>query len=134
VQGSSPEGDARIAKIQKDVKELWEATRDSWHDQREKFEKRIKDVLAKNRKCVPLWLEIDGIRSMIEIEDSLKSEGKTISHATLWRLSKKLLNAGLIKKVGVKGISPIYSKKPGVKELNLDEYVREEFVEKEPEA
>lgn len=133
MQGS-PEGEARIAKIQRDVEELKEAMRDNWYDRRETFEKRISKVLSKFPDCVSFWLEIDEIRSRKEIEDDLRSEGKPIPHTTMLRTSDRLLKAGLIRKIGTKGKSPIFSKKLWAKELNLDEYVRKEFVEKQSEA
>jgi hypothetical protein len=122
----SPEVNNRIAKIQKDVEQLKEFMRDSIHDRPEVFEKRILNALEGHPACVILWLEIDGHRSLMEIEESLKDEGKPIAHATLWRAAKRL-SKGLIYKTGVKGISPVYAKKIWAEELDIDEYVREKF-------
>lgn len=130
----TPETEAHIAKMQKDIEELKEAMKDNWHDRRESYENRMKKVLEKYPKCVILWLEVDGIHSMKEIEENLVLEGRKIPHVTLWWSRKKLLEAGLIKKVGVKRRSPIYSEKPWAKELRIDDYVRSTFVEQDSEA
>lgn len=130
----TPETEARIAKMQKDIEELKEAMKDNWHERRESFENRVGKVLESYPNCVTLWLEIDGFRSMKEIEEDLASQGRKIPHVTLWWSCKKLLEAGLIKKTGVKGRSPIYSKQPWVKELRIDDYVRSTFIEKDSET
>jgi len=130
----TPETEARIAKMQKDIEELKEAMRDSWHERRESYENRVRNVLERCPNCITLWLEIDGTRSVKEIEENLASEGRKIPHVTLWWSNKKLLKAGLITKVGVKGGSPIYSKKPWAKELRIDDYVRSMFIEKDSET
>lgn len=130
----TPETEAHIAKMQKDIEELKESMKDNWHERRESYQNRVKKILEKYPNCVTLWLEIDGIRSMKELEENLASEGRKIPHVTLWWSSKKLLEAGLIKKVGVKGRSPIYSKKPWAKELRIDDYIRSIFIEKDSET
>jgi len=124
----TPESEERIAKIQKDVEELKEFMRDSIHDKPEVYKKRILDVLTKYPACVTLWLEIDGVRSLNEIEDALKSKGQSVAHVTLWRAKKRLCK-GLIHKISSKGKSPIFSKKPWAKELDIDEFVRKTFLE-----
>lgn len=125
----TPEAQARIAKLQKDVEELKENMRDSWHDRLDAYKERVAKVIERSRSSAMLWLEIDGIRSLIEIEEALKNEGREIPHVTLWVCSQRLLKAGLIKKVDMKGKSPVYAKKPWAIELGLDDYVREMFVE-----
>lgn len=127
----TPETEARIVKMQKDIEELKEFMKDSLHDRRDAYEKRVKKVLLKYPVCQTLWLEIDGTRSINEIEENLKSAGQTIPHVTLWRYSKRLRKAGLIKKVATKGRSPVYSKKLWAKELNIDDYVRRILLEQE---
>jgi Fe2+ or Zn2+ uptake regulation protein len=74
-------------------------------------------------------LEIDGMRSISEIEKSLTKQGNRIHTMTLWRASKRLLKKGLIKKVGVNGKSPIYAKKPWAKALDMDSYVRAKILQ-----
>jgi len=130
----APETDARIAKMQKDIEELKEAMRDTWHERRNIYENRVREVLEKYPNCITLWLEIDGVRSLKEIEEYLQSTGQRIPQPTLWRSSKILFKAGLIQKVAKKGRSPVYSKKPWAKELNMDDYVRKTFVEQESET
>jgi hypothetical protein len=124
----SPEAEARIAKIQKDVEELKEYMRDSIHDKPELYEKRVRDALTGHLACVTLWLEIDGVRSLAEIDTALKLSGHGIPNATLWRAAKRL-SKGLIFKKSSKSKSPIYSKKPWAKELDMDSFVRKTFIE-----
>lgn len=127
----SPELEARVTKIQKDVEQLKEFVKNSFHDRRNNYEKRVKDALMNHPNCITLWFEIDDTRSLKEIEKDLKSEGRRIPQPTLWRASLRLFRAGLIDKVGVKRRSPVYAKKQWVKELNIDDYVRETFLEEE---
>lgn len=103
--------------------------RDTLHNSRDTYEKRVTDVLIKYQDCVVLWLEIDGIRSLSEIEEALKSTSHKISHPTLWRSAQRLLKAGLISKVAMRGHSPIYSKKIWNQELDIDGFVRKRFTE-----
>jgi hypothetical protein len=126
----SPESEARIAKIQKDVEELKEFMRDNIHDKPEVYQKRVLDALKGHRACVTLWLEIDGVRSLNEIEDALQQGGHGVSHATLWRAAKRLCK-GLIYKKSTKGKSPVFSKKPWAKELDMDDFVRKTFLEQQ---
>lgn len=126
----TPESEARIAKIQKDVEELKEFMRDSIHDKPEVYQKRVLDALTGYPACVTLWLEIDGVRSLNEIEDDLKSRGQVVPHATLWRAAKRLCR-GLIYKKSAKGKSPVFSKKPWAKELYMDDFVRKTFLEQQ---
>ena len=125
----TPETEARIVKIQKDIEQLKEFMKDSWYERREIYKRRVSDVLSGYPLCVRLWLEIDGVRSINEIEKYLNTDGQTISHVTLWRCSQRFRKAGLITKVGVKSRSPIYIKKPWVEELHIDDYVRETVFE-----
>lgn len=122
----TPESEARIAKIQKDVEELKEFMKDNIHDKPEVYKRRILNALSGHPACIALFLEIDGIRSLSEIEADLKAKGQEIAHATLWRAAHRLCR-GLIYKIGVKGKSPIYSKKVWAKELYMDDFVREKF-------
>ena len=125
----SPELEARVAKIQKDVEQLKELWKDDFHERRDRYEERIRKVLEKCPNCVTLWLEIDNIRSMQEIEDTLKGEGQGIPHASLWRASQRLLKAGLIRKIAMKKRSPVYAKKVWATELNINDFVRKTFLE-----
>lgn len=111
-----------------DVEEIKEELEDSWHKKREEYEARVKKTLDGNVNACQLFLEIDGFRSVNEIEDSLNSREKRIPHATLWRAARLMARNGLIRKVGIKGRSPIYSKKPWVKALAIDDYVRHEIL------
>lgn len=123
----SPETESRITKIQKDVEQLKEFMKDSIHDKPEIYEKRVTDALTGYPACVALWLEVDTQRSLMEIEESVNAKGKPINHMTLWRAAKRLNKKGLIYKTGVKGKSPVYSKKTWAEELCIDDFVREKF-------
>ena len=127
----TPETHDRVAKMQKDVEELKEDVQDAWHLNRERYEKMLNDVLQGDPNCTTLYLEIDGLRSVKEIEDGLSVSGRKLSQPTLWRASQKLLRGGLIRKVGVKSNSPIFAKKRWALALHLDEYVRTKITQRE---
>jgi hypothetical protein len=120
----SPETHKRITKIQKDVEELKQDREDTWHLDRERYEELVKRTLNGDDKTIALYLEIDGIRCLTEIDEALGGKGISISRMTLWRAEQKLLSGGLIRKIGKKNKSPIYEKKRGAYVLNMDDYVR----------
>jgi len=124
-----PDTHERITKLQKDVEEIKEELEDQWHEKRSNYEDRVRKALEGDKNATVLYLEIDGARSIAEIEKSLTSQGNRIPTMSLWRASKRLLKNGLIKKVGVKGKSPIYAKKPWAKTLDLDSYVRTKILQ-----
>jgi len=126
-----PDTHERITKLQKDVEDIKEELEDQWHERRSTYEERVNRILAGDRNATVLYLEIDGVRSITEIEKNLASQGNRIPTMSLWRASIKLVKNGLIKKVGVKGKSPIYSKKPWAKALDLDDYVRTHILQQE---
>jgi len=132
----TPETHERIAKMQKDIEKLKEEVQDAWHLNKERYQNRVKDVLQGDLTSITLYLEIDGIRSIKQIENTLTSSGRKVPHASLWRASQRLLKGGLIKKIGVKSRSPIFIKKPWALALGLDDYVRTKIIQKEnkPEA
>jgi len=126
-----PDTHERITKLQKDVEEIKEELEDQWHERRSNYEDRIRKALEGDKNATILYLEIDGVRSIKEIEKSLASQGNRIPTMSLWRASKRLLKNGLIKKVGVKGKSPIYTRKSWAKALDLDSYVRTKILQQE---
>lgn len=126
-----PDTHERITKLQKDVEEIKEELEDQWHERSSNYEDRVRKALEGDKNATVLYLEIDGIRSIKEIERSLATQGNRIPTMSLWRASKRLLKSGLIKKVGVKGKSPIYAKKPWAKALDLDNYVRTKILQQE---
>ena len=124
----TPESHASIKKIQKDIEELKENQQNNWHLNKEKYISLIKKVLEGNESRILLFLEIDGFRSLSEIiKDSFLSQYQ-LSQPTLWRASQKLVKGGLIKKVNMKSRSPVYQWKPWIEVLNLDDYVRKNFL------
>lgn len=124
-----PNTHERITKLQKDVEEIKEELEDQWHERRSNYEDRVRKALEGDKNATILYLEIDSVRSIAEIEKSLTQQGNRIPTMSLWRASKRLRKNGLIKKVGVKGKSPIYAKKPWAKALDLDNYVRTEILQ-----
>lgn len=126
-----PDTHERITKLQKDVEEIKEELEDQWHERRSNYENRVRKALEADKNSTVLYLEIDGVRSIAEIEKSLTQQGNRIPTMSLWRASKRLRKNGLVKKVGVKGKSPIYAKKPWAKALDLDNYVRTEILQQE---
>jgi hypothetical protein len=126
-----PDTHERITKLQKDVSEIKEELEDQWHERRVSYEERIRNALVGDKNATILYLEIDGVRSIREIEKDLASKQSRVPTMSLWRASQRLLKTGLIKKVSVKGISPVYAKKPWAKALDLDSYVRTKILQQE---
>jgi len=124
-----PDTHERITKLQKDVEEIKEELEDQWHERRSTYEERVRKALEGYRNATVLYLEIDGVRSIREIEKDLINQKSRIPNASLWRGSKRLRKNGLIKKVGVKGKSPVYARKPWAKVLDLDNYVRTKILQ-----
>lgn len=123
-----PDTQERITKLQKDVEEIKEELQDQWHDRREDFQARVRKCLQEDKNATTLFLRIDGVRSMDELESVFAAEGTHIPHVSLWRASKRLLSSGLIRRVGVKGRSPVYDKRPWAKALDIDSFVRREIL------
>jgi len=115
-----------LVKIRHEIEEIKDELRDQWHENREKYEKRVDNAIAGHTLRVRVFLAIDSIKSVIEIERELRAP-----HVSVWRSSEHLRKKGLIRKIGNKSGSPVYAKKPWVKELDLDDYVREKFPIKE---
>lgn len=125
----TPEASRHIAQMQKDIEELKEHMRDDWHDDREKYENRIRKVLEKCPSCTKVWFAIDGLRSVKEIIDYLQTNGEKISVMTVHRCCNRLKRNGIIKKTSTKGKSIVYSKKNWAIALDLDDFVRQNFLE-----
>jgi hypothetical protein len=114
----------RITKLQKDVEEIKEELEDDWHDRRSQYEERVRRVLQGDQHCTTLYLEINGVRSLIEIERDLARGKRGIPHPSLWRAALRLVRGGLVRETGTKGKSPVYSKKPWAITLDMETYVR----------
>lgn len=125
----SPEANRRIAQMQKDIEELKEHMKDDWHDRRDNYENRVRKVMEKYPNCVKVWFAIDSMRSVKEIAEYLQVNGEKISDMTVHRCCRRLKNNGLIKKIGAKGKSSVFSKKNWAIALNLDDFVRQNFRE-----
>src|ERR1700731_1136096 len=97
-----PETHERITKLQQDVQEIKEELQDQWHDRRADFELRVKKCLEGDKNATTLFLRMNGALSMDEIESTLATEGNPVPHVSLWRASKRLESAGLVKKAGIK--------------------------------
>lgn len=127
-----PDTHERITKLQKDVEDIKEELEDQWHEKRSTYEGRVRKALEGDKHATILYLEIDGVRSIKDIERDLANQQRRIPQKSLWRAAQRLWKKGLIKKVGVKGKSPIYVKKPWAKALDLDSYVRTEILQEKP--
>jgi predicted Zn-dependent protease len=127
-----PDTHERITKLQKDVEDIKEELEDQWHERRAIYEERVRKALEGDENATVLYLEIDGVRSIREIERDLANQQRRIPTMSLWRASQRLLKKGLIKKVGVKSKSPVYAKKPWAKALDLDNYVKTKILQEKP--
>lgn len=114
-----------IVKIRNELEEIKEELYDRWHQDKDLYLKRVDKALDKNQLRVKIFLAIDGIRSVKEIEAEINS-----SHVSVWRAFKHLYKEGITRKIGSKSGSLIYIKKPWIKVLNIDDYVRENYPER----
>jgi len=126
-----PDTHGRIVKLQKDVEEIKEELEDQWHERRPAYEERVRKALEGDKNGTTLYLEIDGVRALAEIERDLKAKGIRIPTMSLWRAAKRLRKHGLTKKEGAKARSSIYAKKPWAKALDMDSYVRTQILKQE---
>jgi len=117
----------KVSKMQKDIEEIKVALREDYYENPDKYKKRLDDVLSKRKESPLLWLQIDGFRSINEIELDLKTNGQEVPHTNIWRASEDMRKAGVVVKIGVKKRSPIYDKKLWAKELDLDTYVKDKY-------
>ena len=113
------------------MEEIKEELQDQWHHRRKEFEERVMACLANDNNATTLFLQVDGTRSIDEIEKAFVAEGKPIPHVSLWRACKKLEGCGLLKKVGVKGRSPIFDMRPWARALDMDSFVRKRILGQE---
>lgn len=111
-----------IVKMRYELEEIKEELYDQWHENRERYEKRVDNALAGKPLRVKVFLVIDGIKSVKEIETEVKAP-----HASVWRAFTHLYRKGLTRKIGSKSGSLVYAKKPWAKALNIDEYVRVKY-------
>ena len=126
-----PDTHERVVKLQKDVEEIKEELEDQWHERRSAYEERVNRTLSGDKNATILYLEIDGRRSMREIEKDLMNRQQRVSTMSLWRASQKLINSGLTRKIGIKANSFVYEKKPWAKALDIDSYVKTKFTQQE---
>jgi len=82
-----PDTHERITKLQKDVEDIKEELEDQWHEKRPTYEERVRKALEGDKNATVLYLEIDGVRSIKEIEKDLASQQRRIPTMSLWRAS-----------------------------------------------
>lgn len=111
-----------IVKIRYELEEIKEEFYDQWHENRERYQKRVDNALAGHPLRIKVFLAIDGIKSVKDVEIELKAP-----QASVWRAFNHLYKKGLTRKIGSKSGSPIYAKKPWIKALCIDDYVRREI-------
>lgn len=80
-----PDTHERITKLQKDVEDIKEELEDQWHEKRSTYEERVRKALEGDKNATVLYLEIDGVRSIKEIEKDLASQQRRIPTMSLWR-------------------------------------------------
>lgn len=120
----------RVARMQKDIEDLKAGQEDIFFIEKDRYLNRVKTCLETNQNNVITYLEIDGIRSVSEIESDLKKIDKPIAHRTIWNALNRLIKDGLIEKIDQKGKSPVFSKRKWAKTLHIDDYVRSQFKRK----
>ena len=113
-----------IVKIRNELEEIKEEFYDHWHEDKEKYLKRVDVAIKNNALRAKIFLAIDGVRTAIEIENEINSP-----HMSSWRAFKHLNKEGITRLLGSKGGSPVYCKKPWVKVLHIDDYVKEKYRE-----
>jgi hypothetical protein len=129
-----PDTHRRITELQKDVSMIKEELEDQWHERRQGDEDRVKKALTGDKNATILFLEIDGLRSINEIEKELETTAGRIPHKSLWRACLRLKQSGLIVKTDIKNKSLVYSKRPWAKALDIDSYVRTNILSKNEQA
>lgn len=126
-----PDTHERVIKLQKDVEEIKEELEDQWHERRSVYEERVSRALSDDKNATVLYLEVDGVRSIREIERDLANRQARIPTMSLWRASMRLIKTGLIRKMSIRANSPVYEKKPWAKALDIDSYVKTNIAQQE---
>jgi hypothetical protein len=129
-----PDTHKRITELQKDVSMIKQELEDQWHERRNVYEERVKKTLTGDKNATILFLEIDGLRSINEIEKELATTNRRIPHKSLWRACSRLKRDGLIVKTDIKGKSLVYSKRPWAMALDIDSYVRTTLISEGEQA
>ncbi len=129
-----PDTHKRITELQKDVSMIKQELEDQWHERRNVYEDRIRKTLVDDKNATRLFLEIDGLRSINEIEQQLVASNRRIPHKSLWRACLRLKKDGLIIKTDAKGKSLVYSKRPWAAALDIDSYVRTHILSEGEQA
>lgn len=116
-----------LVKIRQKVEDLEAEARDRWHENRPSYVARVERGISNSKFGAVIFLAIDGVKSVTEIIQELH-----IPQKSAWRAFESLRREGLLKPVKAIRGSPVYAKRPWVKELGIDEYVREKFHIVEP--
>lgn len=113
-----------ITEIKKDISDIKETQEVDIQRNRHLYEEHIRNYMRANYAYV--YVKVDGLKSQKEITAILSD---TISQPTVSRAIKHLLRYGLIKSLEeTKNGSPIYGKPRWAKILQMDEYVRLNYI------
>lgn len=119
-----------LVKIRQKVEDLEAEARDRWHENKPTYIGRVEKALASSSLRVAVFLAIDGVKSARDIIRDLH-----VPQKSAWRAFERLRKEGLLKVVKTKQGSPVYAKKLWVKELAIDDHVREKFqVAEQPQS
>ena len=114
-----------IVKIKQDIRDVKQSQEADMHFNRAKYEEMVSRALSGNSVRIKVFLEIDGVKSRKEIQDSIGE-----IQSTVWRAMDYLESHGLIFALEqTKGGSPVYEKMRWIKTLRLDDYVKRTFGE-----
>lgn len=119
-----------LVKIRQKVEDLEAEARDRWHENKQTYMARVEKALAGSKHRAAIFLAIDGVKSARDIIRELQLDPKSA-----WRAFEHLRKEGLLKLLANRRGSPVYTKKPWVKELSIDDHVRERFpVAEQPKS
>jgi predicted transcriptional regulator len=112
-----------IVNIKHDIRDVKQSQEADMHLNRAEYEELVSRALSGNLVRVKVFLEIDGVKSRKEVQDSVGE-----IQSTVWRAIDHLESHGLIFALEqTKGGSPVYDKMRWVKTLRLDDYVKKTF-------
>jgi len=117
-----------IIKIKKEIQDIKQSQEADMYFRRNEYEELVANVMSGNLIKIQIFLSVDGLRTRKEIQDLVKRDVGG-SQPTIWRAFDTLEANGLIYKLEeTKNNSPIYAKPRWVKNLRIDDYVKQKYA------